>query len=82
MEKFQPLENVLVAAITLGGNALADNFLASGVQNDAFDFGAAEINADAIHVNHRKDETRRGKIQPQNGARPGDFMTGAIRRVA
>jgi hypothetical protein len=47
------LQNVRVAILLFRFDAFAKNFRALGVQDDAFDFGAAEVNADteiAMHV--------------------------------
>jgi hypothetical protein len=55
--------------LALRGNALAGDFLAVGVEHNAFDFRPAEINADAIHGQiGRKDEGAQAKKQPHSYA--------------
>ena len=38
---FQPIKNMLIAMLALGRDAFAGDFLAVGVENNAFDFCAA-----------------------------------------
>ena len=60
----QPLdavENVPVAVFLLGIHALAEKLLAGGVQDNAFNLGAAEVNADAKHVQGYRNDDRRFK---------------------
>jgi 8-oxo-dGTP pyrophosphatase MutT (NUDIX family) len=42
------LEDVLVTKFPLRGDAFADEFPAGGIENDAFDFGASQVNADFV----------------------------------
>jgi hypothetical protein len=53
---------VPVALFALRGDALADDFTAVCIEDNALDFGSAQVNADAIH--RRKHEVPPEKIQP------------------
>jgi hypothetical protein len=42
------IQNMRAAMLLFGGNPLSENFRPLRVQNDTFNFGAAEVDADAI----------------------------------
>ena len=50
MQSLDPPQNVGVTPCLLRIHALAEKFLAWGIQNNAFNFRAAEVYADAKHV--------------------------------
>jgi hypothetical protein len=50
MQRFHTREDVLVTAIAVGGHALTGDFPTIPVQHHALNFGASEIDANAIEI--------------------------------
>ena len=69
------LSDVAAAFFLLRLHALAKKFAAGGVQNNAFNFCAAEVYADAKHLLNLR--PRRRPIQARNGSQPL-FLTSLV----